>query len=113
MSLDAKIDLERIAKACCMKDYDAAALAVGTAVLETADTALKYFRGSLELDFTDFVVERIGNVKNESFHKALKKKLSTIESPKAPNNDDDEGAPEIKPKRRGRKPNSVKAAAHG
>ncbi len=62
MSLDAKIDLERIAKACRTKDHDSAAIAVGNAVLEAADNACKFFRGSLELDCTEFVLELVDTV---------------------------------------------------
>lgn len=113
MSLDAKIDLEKLARACSMKDYDSAALAVGTAVLETADKALKYFRGSLELDFTDFVVERIGSAKDESFSHALKRKIATIASPKAPKEAEADVAPAIQPKKRGRKPKAPKEADNG
>ena len=75
MSLDAKIDLDKVSKAATMKERASAALAVGEAVLEAADNACRFFRGSLELDITEFVAGRIETAKAENFADTLKQKL--------------------------------------
>ena len=76
MSLEAKIDLDKVSKAATMKERASAALAVGEAVLEAADNACKFFRGSLELDITEFVTERIESAKDETYADTLKQKLA-------------------------------------
>ena len=57
--MDCNIDLEKIASATVMKDGPHAAAAIGSAVLECAENATRFFSGSLGLDITDFVLERI------------------------------------------------------
>ena len=95
--MDCNIDLETVAKATVMKDHDSAAQKIGEAILEAAENAGKYFAGSLELDITRFVTERIGNAKDESFDSAVKRKIQTLADCPAP-----------APKRRGRKPKALK-----
>ena len=57
--MDCNIDLDNVAKATVMKDGLSAAICIGEAVIEAAENASKFFRGSLGLDITDFVLERI------------------------------------------------------
>lgn len=91
--MDCNIDLEKVAKATVMKDGASAATCIGEAILEAAENAGRYFAGSLELDITRFVTERIGEAKEESFESAAKKKIQSLADSPAP-----------APKRRGRKP---------
>lgn len=74
MSLEAKIDLERLAKAVAVKDREKAALVIGNAVMDAAETACHMFRDSLELDVTSFVVERVGTCTAELVRKTRKTK---------------------------------------
>lgn len=57
--MDCNIDLDKVAKATVMKDGLSAAIRIGEAVIEAAENASKFFRGSLGMDITDFVLERI------------------------------------------------------
>ncbi len=91
--MDCNIDLDLVAKAALMKDHDSAAQKIGEAILEAAENAGKYFAGSLELDVTRFVTERIGESKDESFYRVVKKKNQSLADCPAP-----------APKRRGRPP---------
>ena len=59
MSLEAKIDLEKLNKALALKDTNSAAVQIGHAVIRAADTACEMFGNSLELDMTDFVIESV------------------------------------------------------
>lgn len=91
--MDCNLDLDMVAKAALMKDNDSAAQKIGEAILEAAENAGKYFAGSLELDITRFVTERIGKAKDESFDSAVKRKIRTLADCPAP-----------APKHRGRPP---------
>ena len=82
--MDCNLDLDMVAKAALMKDHDSAAQKIGEAILEAAENAGKYFAGSLELDITRFVAERIGEAKDEPFDRAVKKKIQTIADCPAP-----------------------------
>ena len=57
--MDCNIDLDKVAKATVMKDDVSAAICIGEAVMEAAKNATRFFSGSLGLDITDFVLERI------------------------------------------------------
>lgn len=57
--MDCNLDLEKVAKATVMKDGVSAAICIGEAVMEAAENATRFFRGSMELDITEFVIERI------------------------------------------------------
>lgn len=57
--MDCNLDLEKVAKATVMKDDVSAAICIGEAVMEAAENATRFFRGSMELDITAFVLERI------------------------------------------------------
>lgn len=100
--MDCNIDLEKVANASLMKDNESAAQKIGEAILEAAENAGKYFAGSLELDITRFVTERIGKANDESFDSAVKRKIRTLADCPAP-----------APKRRGRKPKYQKEADNG
>ena len=91
--MDCNINLDMVAKAALMKDHDSAAQKIGEAILEAAENAGKYFAGSLELDITRFVAERIGEAKDGSFDSVVKKKIQLLADCPAP-----------APKRRGRPP---------
>ncbi len=91
--MDCNLDLEKVANAALMKDHDSAAQKIGEAILEAAENAGKYFAGSLGLDITRFVTERIGEAKDESFDRAVKKKIMEYSD-----------CPVPAPKRRGRPP---------
>lgn len=93
--MDCNLDLDMVANAAMMKNHDSAAQQIGEAILEAAENAGKYFAGSLELDITHFVTERIGEAKDESFDRALKKKIQSLA---------DCPTPAPAPKRRGRPP---------
>ena len=57
--MDCNLDLEKVEKATVMKDDVSAAICIGEAVMEAAEKATRFFRGSMELDITEFVIERI------------------------------------------------------
>ena len=57
--MDCNLDLEKVAKATVMKDGVSAAICIGEAVMEAAENATRFFSGSMELDITAFVLERI------------------------------------------------------
>jgi len=93
--MDCNLDLNMVAKAAIMKDPDSVAKKIGEAILEAAENAGKYFAGSLELDITRFVTDRIGEAKDETFGRVVNKKIKSIA---------DRLAPAPAPKRRGRPP---------
>ena len=66
MALEAKIDLEKLAKAVVLKDDATAAAAVGNAVIRAAETACHMFRNSLELDMTDYILESVKYAKDSA-----------------------------------------------
>lgn len=90
--MDCNIDLDKVAKATVMKDYDSAAQKIGEAVIEAAENASTFFRGSLGLDITDFVLERIELAKKSGPTEtdALREKAKVVAG--------------LAPKRRGRPP---------
>lgn len=95
--MDCNIDLEKVAKATVMKDGASAATCIGEAVIEAAENASRFFRGSLGLDITDFVLERIELArKAEPTEKELVRRKAEVVAGVATD------SPE--PKRRGRKP---------
>lgn len=102
--MDCNLDLNMVTKAAIMKDPDSAAQKIGEAILEAAENADKYFAGSLELDITRFVTDRIGEAKAESFDRAVKKKIKSLA---------DCPAPAPAPKRRGRPPKDDAARKEG
>lgn len=57
--MDCNLDLEKVAKATVKKDDVSAAICIGEAVMEAAENATRFFSGSMELDITAFVLERI------------------------------------------------------
>ena len=78
--MDCNLDLEKVAKATVMKDGVSAAICIGEAVMEAAENATRFFRGSMELDITEFVIERIELAK-EAGHseiEILRKKAEAV-----------------------------------
>jgi hypothetical protein len=117
--MDCNLDLEKVAKATVMKDSFSAAAAIGTAVLETAEVAAHMFKGSLGLDITDFVIEKVNEAKtaeplkveivhtkaiHEELKEALREKAKVVAGLK-PTGD--------KPKRRGRPSKKLSAGKEG
>ena len=106
--MDCNLDLEKVAEAIATMKTTDASTAIGCAVIDAAETASLMFRGSLGLDITGLVIERIGiakagaarNVCEESatvskeFRKALREKAKVVEW--------------LAPKRRGRPPRKEK-----
>lgn len=90
--MDCNIDLEKVAKATVMKDGVSTAICIGEAVIEAAENASRFFRGSLGLDITDFVLERIELAKKAGPTEtdALREKAKVVAG--------------LAPKRRGRPP---------
>ena len=97
--MDCNIDLEKVAKATVMKDGVSAAICIGEAVIEAAENASRFFRGSLGLDITDFVLERIELAKKaEPTEKELVRRKAAVVAGVATD------SPAQAPKRRGRPP---------
>ena len=95
--MDCNLDLEKVAKATVMKDDVSAAICIGEAVMEAAENATRFFRGSMELDITDFVLERIELAKEaEPTEKELVRRKAAVVSGVATDSP--------APKRRGRPP---------
>lgn len=95
--MDCNLDLEKVAKATVMKDGVSAAICIGEAVIEAAENASRFFRGSLGLDITDFVLERIELAKKaEPTEKELVRRKAAVVAGVATDSP--------APKRRGRKP---------
>jgi len=68
---------------------------IGGAIVDCVNTSEELFRNSLELNITDFLVERIGKAKPISFHKQLAHRMAM--------HNKDAAVPNPKPaKRRGR-----------
>lgn len=93
--MDCNLDLEKVAKATVMKDGVSAAICIGEAVMEAAENATRFFRGSMELDITEFVIERIELAKKagHSEIEIFRKKAAVVAG--------------VAPKRRGRPPKSA------
>ena len=102
--MDCNLDLEKVAEAIATMKTTDASTAIGCAVIDAAETASHMFRGSLGLDITGLVIERIEiakagaarKVREESatvskeFREALREKAKVIAG--------------LAPKRRGRPP---------
>lgn len=90
--MDCNLDLEKVAKATVMKDDVSAAICIGEAVMEAAANATRFFSGSMELDITAFVLERIELAKKAGPTEtdALREKAKVVAG--------------LAPKRRGRPP---------
>jgi hypothetical protein len=93
--MDCNLDLEKVAKATVMKDGVSAAICIGEAVMEAAEKATRFFSGSMELDITAFVLERIELAKKAepSETDLIRKKAAVVAG--------------VAPKRRGRPPKSA------
>ncbi len=95
--MDCNLDLEKVAKATVMKDGVSAAKCIGEAILEAAEKATRFFRGSMELDITAFVLERIELAKKaEPTEKELVRRKAAVVAGVATDSP--------APKRRGRPP---------
>jgi hypothetical protein len=93
--MDMKFDTMRILNVVDGKDPEAAAAIIGKAIIESVTTAEKMFKGNLELDITDSLVERIDTAKPKNFHQQLRERMARHNSVEIPE--------ETKqPKRRGR-----------
>jgi len=99
--MDMKLDTMRILNVVDGKDAVAAAVIIGKAIIESVTTAEKMFKGSLELNITDHLVELIDAAKPKNFHQQLRERMArhnAIEIPEEPK----------QPKRRGRPPKKNK-----
>jgi len=93
--MDMKFDTSKVLGALDGKDLEDAGRIIGGAIVDTVNTSEELFRNSLELNITDFLVERIGKAKPISFHKQLAHRMAM--------HNKDAAVPELKPaKRRGR-----------
>lgn len=102
--MDCNLDLEKVAEAIATMKTTDASTAIGCAVIDAAETASHMFRGSLGLDITGLVIERIGIAKagaartvrqefatvSNEFREALREKAKVVAG--------------LAPKRRGRPP---------
>lgn len=91
--MDCNLDLEKVAEAIATMKTTDASTAIGCAVIDAAETASHMFRGSLGLDITGLVIERIGIAKAGAARKvreALREKAKEVAG--------------MAPKRRGRPP---------
>ena len=99
--MDMKFDTMRIMNVVDSRDPEAAAAIIGKAIIESVTTAEKMFKGSLEFDITDSLVERIDAAKPKNFHQQLRERMArhnSVEIPEEPK----------QPKRRGRPPKKNK-----
>ena len=90
--MDCNLDLEKVAEAIATMKTTDASTAIGCAVIDAAETASHMFRGSLGLDITGLVIERIGIAKaraaskvrqesatvNKEFREALREKAKVV-----------------------------------
>ena len=100
--MDCNLDLDKVAKATVMKENVSAAICIGEAVMEAAENATRFFRGSMELDITEFVIERIELAKKAGTTEtdALREKAKVVAGLNTP-------------KRRGRPPKAGTAKKEG
>ena len=71
--MDCNLDLEKVADAIATMKTTDASTAIGCAVIDAAETASHMFRGSLGLDITGLVIERIGIAKAGAARKVREK----------------------------------------
>lgn len=79
--MDCNLDLEKVAEAIATMKTTDASTAIGCAVIDAAETASHMFRGSLGLDITGLVIERIGIAKAGAASKvreALREKANVV-----------------------------------
>ena len=90
--MDCNLDLEMVAEAIATMKTTDASTAIGCAVIDAAETASHMFRGSLGIDITGLVIERIGIAKKArpTETDALREKAKVVAG--------------LAPKRRGRPP---------
>lgn len=69
--MDCNIDLEKVAEAIATMKTTDASTAIGCAVIDAAETASHMFRGSMGLDITGLVIERIEIAKAGAARKVL------------------------------------------
>lgn len=79
--MDITFNAEKMSSAFSGKSRESLAKAVGQAVIECVETGVKYFEGSLELDATKFVTDRIANVQDASFHEQLHQRMAMHNEP--------------------------------
>jgi len=95
--MDMKFNTSKVLGSLDDKDLEDAGRIIGGAIIDCVNTSEELFRNSMELNITDFLVERIGKAKPISFHKKLAHRMAM--------HNRDAAVPEPKPaKRRGRKP---------
>lgn len=100
--MDCNLDLEKVAEAIATMKTTDASTAIGCAVIDAAETASHMFRGSLGLDITGLVIERIGIAKEGTARKvreALREKAKVVAG--------------LEPKRRGRPPKKTATEKEG
>jgi hypothetical protein len=101
--MDCNLDLEKVAEAIATMKTTDASTAIGCAVIDAAETASHMFRGSLGLDITGLVIERVGIAKAGAAMKvreALREKANVVAGLNTP-------------KRRGRPPKAGAASKEG
>lgn len=72
--MDCNLDLEKVAEAIATMKTTEASTAIGCAVIDAAETASHMFRGSIGLDITGLVIERIEIAKGGSARLAPKRR---------------------------------------
>jgi hypothetical protein len=78
--MDCNLDLEKVAEAISTMKTTDASTAIGCAVIDAAETASHMFRGSLGLDITGLVIERIGIAKAGAARKVRQESATVIEA---------------------------------
>ena len=74
--MDITFNAEKLNSAFSGKSRGPLENAIGRAVIECVETGTKYFEGSLELDVTKFITDRIANVQDASFHEQLHQRMA-------------------------------------
>ena len=79
--MDITFNAEKLSSAFSGKSRSPLENAIGRAVIECVETGTKYFEGSLELDVTKFITDRIATVHDASFHEQLHQRMAMHNEP--------------------------------
>lgn len=102
--MDCNIDLEKVAEAIVTMKTTDASTAIGCAVIDAAETASHMFRGSMGLDITGLVIERIEIAKAGAARKVLDESATVSKEFREALREKANVVAGLAPKRRGRPP---------
>lgn len=100
--MDITFNAEKLNSAFSGKSRGPLENAIGRAVIECVETGTKYFEGSLELDVTKFITDRIANVHEASFHEQLHQRMAMHNEPITVKEDSEDLPFPPPPRKRGR-----------